>query len=100
MIYAPADPTGLWIHKEIASLLNEEQSDEMRRQYQNSRFNAAQTMKLASSTESPRKRIQVCLDQADAVENEGYFRLATELRNLAKSYENIFQWHQEMLGAD
>ena len=100
LIYAPADPTGLWIHKEIASLLNEEQSDEMRRQYQISRFNAAQTMKLASSTESPRKRIQVCLDQADAVENEGYFRLATELRALAKSYEDIFQWHQEMLGAD
>ena len=100
LTHAPTDPSGLWIHKEIASLLNQEHSEVMRRHYSVHRFNSEQRTRYNPGTNPNLKRRDICLEQANAIENAGYFRLATELRGLAKMYESTEQFHQEVLGAD
>ena len=85
--YAPADPSGLWIHKGAAEVLNDPKVTEMRSGYRCEWFNdrsahfdsrGAEELKLAGFF----KKL------ASDLEAEGFIQLAATLRNLAKGYEH------------
>jgi hypothetical protein len=83
----PLDPSGLWIHKGIAQILNEKDADIMRSAFTIERFNMRGVHGwTAGSSES-----EIASDwrkKADAVEKEGFVRFATSLREFAASYEH------------
>ncbi len=83
--YRP-DPDGLWIHKSIAEMLNERDSDEMRSAFNVERFNMRGTFTWTAG-EDEKKYAADYRQKADAVEKEGYFRFAASLREFAASYD-------------
>jgi hypothetical protein len=86
LTYAPADPSGLWIHKIAAEALNAKDAAEMRAGFTIKLFNRRGAHGFTHGHEE--KEIARSLrNKADAVEKETYHRLANSLRELAKSYE-------------
>lgn len=86
LAHSPIDPSGLWIHKASAEVLNGKDHDLMRSAFTVELFNERGVHGWSAGEEESilaagyRKK-------ADAVEKEGYFRLVAALRDLAASYE-------------
>lgn len=87
LIYTPADPDGLWIHKSAANELNKEDADAMRNGFRIGLYNSRGVHDFSNGKEE-QKLAGKYRSQAEAVENEGFFRLAIALRELAISYEH------------
>lgn len=87
LIYAPADPDGLWIHRSVAKELNEKDVDAMRDGFSKELYNSREVHGFSKGKEE-RELANKYKSQAGDVENEGFFRLATTLRELAISYEH------------
>lgn len=86
LAHSPADPSGLWIHKGAAEVLNEKEHDAMRTAFGRELFNQRGVFTWTAGEEE-RTLAADFRRKADAVENEGYFRLAASVRDLAASYE-------------
>jgi len=86
LMHAPADPSGLWIHKAVAAVLDAPNADEMRSGYRNEWFNV-RGVYWDSGGKEELKLASTFKERAAAVENEGFIRLGTTLRDLAKGYE-------------
>jgi len=84
--HSPADTDGLWIHKAIAEILNEKDSEEMRTAFKVERFNMRGTFMWTAGEEEKSFAVDY-RQKAEAVEKEGFVRFATSLRELAASYE-------------
>ncbi len=84
--YAPPDPSGLWIQKVVAAALNAKDADDMRSGFTCELFNMRGTHGFTHGREE-RELAQKYRTMADAVDNEGYQRLASSLRDLAASYD-------------
>jgi hypothetical protein len=86
LAHSPGDGSGLWIHKGAAEILDVAEHDMMR---------VAFTVELSNQRgvftwtagEEERTIAGDYRNKAAAVENEGYFRLAASMRELAGSYE-------------
>jgi hypothetical protein len=86
LAHSPTEPSGLWIQKDCAEVLNDATHDLMR---------IAFTVELAnqrgvftwSAGEEERKLAAAYREKASAVDKEGFFRLAASVRDLATSYE-------------
>jgi hypothetical protein len=85
LVSAPADSGGLWIHHAYAEILNEADAESMRRGYVNELFNSRGVHGFSAGDEEQKIAADYGM-KADAVENQGYVRLATTLRELAQSY--------------
>jgi hypothetical protein len=84
--YAPQDPDGLWIHHVIAEALNTKDADEMRSGFTMEFFNQRGVHGF-SAGEEEKKLAAGFSAKADALEEKGYQRIATAVRELAKNYE-------------
>lgn len=86
LIYAPKDPNGLWIHRAVASALNERGVKKMRSGFTIELFNQRGFHDFTAGREE-RKLAQQNREKAEALETEGYSRFATAMREFARSYE-------------
>ena len=85
--YIP-DPEGLWIHRALAQALDAEDAEKMRHGFEIGIFNS-RGVYCVDPTGKPEKELAAKYrQQAEEVENAGYYRLAITLRNLADSYEH------------
>ena len=84
--YAPPDPSGLWIRKAVAAALNAKDADQMRSGFTTELFNMRGSHTFTAGREE-REIAAGYRAKADAVENEGFHRLAAALRDLADWYE-------------
>jgi len=86
LIYVPADPDGLWIHRAAASALNQKDSADMRDGFRTELFNSRGVHGFTSGA-SERGIAAKYRAQADDVETAGFHRVATTLRELADDYD-------------
>jgi hypothetical protein len=84
--YGPKDPSGLWIHKAIAKVLNEKDAEDMRSGFTMERFNQRGVHGFTHGT-AEAKLAQDYHAEAEALELAGFPRFAMAMRGLAQSYE-------------
>jgi hypothetical protein len=88
LIHYIPDPSGLWIHKTLAEALNAEDAEKMRNGFSIGIFNS-RGVYCVDPTGKPEKELAAKYkQQAEEVENAGYYRFAKTLRSLADSYED------------
>ncbi|MBA7685682.1 hypothetical protein ES703_94107 [subsurface metagenome] len=88
LIYYIPDPDGLWIHRALAEALNAEDAEDMREGFHIGIFNSRGAHYI-DPTGKPEKELSTKYrQQAEEVENAGYYRFAITLKNLADSYEH------------
>lgn len=87
LIYAPSDPNGLWIHRAIATALNDRDSDEMRHGFEMGTYNSRGAHFVDPTGKQEKELAEQFRGKAEAVENAGFQRFAVTLRDLATSYE-------------
>ena len=86
LIHTPADPDGLWIHRAAAEALNAKDAQNMRDGFRSELYNS-RGVHCLDPTGAPEKELATKYrDKAEAVENAGFHRVATTLRELAESY--------------
>ena len=85
-VHAPPDPDGLWIHGAIADALNKKDAGDMREGFRTELYNSRGAHWVDPSGVPERELATQYRDKAEAVENAGYPRLASTLRELAESY--------------
>ena len=90
LFHAPADDSGLWINKDVAKVLNETTAKNMRRGYSTRAFNSRGVRVVGDSEQV---FIQQWEEKINDIENVGFARFASELRNLVKS----FRKHEERM---
>lgn len=88
LIYSPADPDGLWVHRTVAEALNAADSEYMRDGYSLAIFNSRGVHTVDPEGKSELKLAAKYKQRAEEIENAGYHRLATTLRSVATDYEN------------
>lgn len=89
LIYVPSDPDGLWIDHSAAAILNEKDSNDMRDGFRTELFNS-RGVHWIDPTGRPESDLAANYrEKAEEVENAGYHRLASSLRDLATEYEQI-----------
>ncbi len=87
LIYAPADPDGLWIHKAVATVLNDEGSGKIRQGYRTGIFNSRGVVTVDPTGAPERELAKKYRQEADDAENAGFHRFATSLRELGDDYD-------------
>jgi len=90
LIYVPADPDGLWIHRAAAAALNAKDAGDMRDGFRTGLFNSRGVHGFSAGREE-HELARKYRTQAESVEGSGFHRLATTLRELAESYERDAQ---------
>ncbi len=86
LTYTPPDPDGLWIHRTVAEVLNEKDAAEMRSGFTCQLFN----MRGVFTFTSGREELKLAADnrkKAEDLEEYGYHRFASAMREFAESYE-------------
>jgi hypothetical protein len=86
LAHSPADPSGLWIHKGAAEVLDEKDHDIMRTAFWVELSNQRGVFSWTAG-EAERALAAGFYQKADALEKEGYIQLAASVRVLAASYE-------------
>lgn len=87
LIYAPPDPSGLWIHHSVAKILNSKETSDMRSGFRTQLFNSRGVHWVDPTGNPERELADKYRKQADDLEAHGYHRFAETLRELAASYE-------------
>jgi hypothetical protein len=100
LIHYVPDTDGFWIHRTIARALDEEDAEKMRSGFRTGIFNS-RGVHAVDPTGKPEKELaKKYRQQAEEVENAGYFRFASTLRGLAESYEyeakRIIDEHEDL----
>jgi hypothetical protein len=85
LFYTPVDKNGLWINRDIASLLNE--NDILRRGYFHEAINSRGISAVDFSGEKDRARANAYYEKAKELEKHGFLNFAQTLKNLAKDSE-------------
>jgi len=86
LTHAPMDPDGLWIHHAVAAALNARDAGEMRSGFTTVLFNQRGVYGFTNGEEE----LELSKEnrkKAEALEEKGYSRFATAMREFAKSYE-------------
>jgi len=92
LTHVPSDPDGLWIHRSAASALNARDAEDMRSGFGTELYNSRDVHSVDPTGAPERELAAKYRAQAEAVDNAGYHRLATTLRDLAVSYEREAEW--------
>ena len=87
LIHAPADPDGLWIHRAVATALNDRANDELRRGFCIGKYNSRGAHWINPTGKPERELAEQFRSKAEEIENAGFHRFATALRGLAKGYD-------------
>ena len=91
------DTDGFWIHRQIAEVLNREDSGTIRRGYTTGRFNLRGAHFVDPSGKEEHDLAAEMRRQADLVEDEGFHLFADALRSLAQTYDQDAEWIAERL---
>jgi hypothetical protein len=86
MTHVPADPGGLWIHQAAAAALNSRDVEAMRDGFRTQLFNSRGVFSPTGGA-GERALAAKYKERATQVDEAGFTRLATTLRDLADSYE-------------
>ena len=99
LIHAPADPEGLWVHRAIATALNDRANDELRRGFCTGKYNSRGAHWIDPTGKPERELAEQFRSKAEEIENEGFHRFANALRDLAEGYdqeaERIIDEHKQ-----
>lgn len=87
LIHSPEGPDGLWIHSVIAEAMNNRERSCLRKGYGTSLRNSRGVYTVDPEAKPEKALAKKYREQAEAVENCGYQRLATTLREVANSYD-------------
>lgn len=87
LFYTPADKDGFWINKDVASLINEENNDDLRRGYRQKAINSRGVSVVDFSGKKDRARAKDYSQKADELEKYGFLNFAETLKDLAKDSE-------------
>ena len=88
LIHYIPDLDGLWIHKSLAEALNAEDAEDRREGFHIGIFNSRGAHFIDPTGKPEKKLAGKYRQQAEEVEDAGYYRFAITLRNLADSYEH------------
>ena len=86
LVHGPADPSGLWIHRFVAEALNAKDAGDMREGFRSALFNSGGVHWVDPKGGPERELAAKYSEQADDLENMGFQRVATTVRQLAESY--------------
>jgi hypothetical protein len=100
LTYVPPDSDGLWIHRSAAEVLNARDAGDLRDGFRNQVLNARGAHWVDPSGRPEDELAEQYRKQADQIEASGYHRLATSMREVARSYEREAEWvrSRERLG--
>jgi hypothetical protein len=88
LVGSPPDPKGLWLNETVAEALNAKDAEKMREGFRYAIFYPKEGVRTVDpSGKEQRQFAQKYREKADEVENSGYQRLATALRELAADYD-------------
>jgi hypothetical protein len=88
LIHSPNDESGLWINKTIAKELDERNSDELRRGFNNGHYNARGSDWVDPTGKPELDLADSFASKADELEKAGFIRFSTSLKSLAQLYKN------------
>ncbi len=98
LIHCPPDPDGLWMHRDVAEVLNRQDMDELRRGYSLSVCNSRGAHFVDPTGTPERELARKYRQEAEEIENAGYQRVAAMLRGVADGYdqeaERVVAWHK------
>jgi len=87
LIHAPSDTSGLWIDSAVASALNDRDDDHLRQGFRTAIYNS-RGVHWVDPTGNPEKELaELYRRKAEDVENAGFQRFASMLRDIAVGYE-------------
>jgi len=87
LFYSPQDSSGLWIHKDVAEVLNDADAEGLRRGFAQEKYNSRGFHRVDPTGKPEKELAEECRRQADDVENAGFQRFAATLREMADSYD-------------
>lgn len=87
LMNVPPDADGLWIHRSAAAALNAKDAEDMRNGFRTELFNSRGVHWVDPTGKPERELADKYRAQAETVEDAGYHRFASTLRELAGSYE-------------
>lgn len=87
LIHSPEGPDGLWIHPVIAEAMNNRERTSLRDGYRTSIRNSRGVHTVDPEAKPEKALAEKYREKAETVENAGYQRLATTLREVAESYD-------------
>lgn len=88
LINCPPDSEGLWINFTVADALNARDAEYMRHGFSIGLFNSRGGHTVDPTGNLERELAEQYRQKAETIENAGYYRLASTLRELADSYES------------
>lgn len=96
LTHASPDSDGLWIHRAVATALNDRRADCLRRGYRTGLYNSRGAHFVDPSGAQERDLAAKYRTKAEAVESAGFVRLAVTLRDLARDYDTeSTQWKSD-----
>ena len=87
LIHAPEDADGLWIHRAVATELNDREADKLRNGFGTGTYNSRGVHDVDPSGKPERELAKQFRNKAEEIENAGFQRFAVTLRDLADSYD-------------
>ena len=88
LIYSPQDENGLWIHSAIARTMNERNKEQLRDSYKSAIYNSQGAHWVDPEAKPEIELAEKYRQRAEEIENAGFHRLATTLRDLAAWYDD------------
>jgi hypothetical protein len=85
--HVPADPTGLWIDRGAATLLDARDADDLRDGFRSAELNSRGVHFVNPSGSDERALAATYRTRAEALAAEGFHRFAATLRQLEAAYE-------------
>jgi len=85
LIYVPKDPDGLWLHREVAAILNTKAYEDMRRGFTIELFNT-RGAHFSNGGKAERELAAAYKAKAKELDGAGFPRIAASLLELAESY--------------
>ena len=86
LTYAPKDPDGLWIHRAVADILNQRDTEKMRRNFMIALMNQRGVYSFSHGSQE-RELARRYREKAEALDIAGFTRFATTMRTLADEYD-------------
>jgi hypothetical protein len=87
LIYVPADPDGLWIHRSVAAALNDIDAEDMRVGFSTGTYNSRGVHYVDPTGKPELELSENYSKKAEELLNAGFFRFALTLQSLAENYE-------------
>jgi hypothetical protein len=86
LIHAPSDPDGLWINSTVASVLNDRDNEHLRQGFGAAIYNSRGVYQVDPTGKPEEDLAKEYQGKAEDVENAGFQRFATTLREVAAGY--------------